>query len=461
MSEFKLNTKTDNLFLIGLSELERRLDPNPYHQERIDAIEKLEKISTKKLKYVVNSKKLQTSNITEDDIYIGLENIISKTGEYIQTNDKTSISSANIFKKGQILFPKLRPYLNKVYLAEFDGLCSTEFHVFTAKGLSPEFLSIYLRSSLVVNQTKHLMTGNTLPRLQTEDINNIPVPNPPKEIQEKIVTQYNKAFDTKQQKEKEAKELLSSIDNYLLGELGIVLPEKDNSLQNRIFTSLLSDVSSNRFDCDYYKTYYQKLIESIENSSFNTKSLDKVCYLVSNGKTPAKSDYSEEPTDYPIIKVGSYTNDHIDLNKVDYSHSSNSITAGKGDIFILSAAHQAEYVGRHIKYLNVEPELPTSFVGELICVRANESKCNSMFLFSLLNTELYKSLLNREKTGQTSHIYGKDIKKIKVPIPSPEKQLEIANQISEIHIKSKTLLEEASLLIKEAKSEVEKIILGE
>lgn len=473
MSEFILNTKIDNLFLIGLSEIEQRLDAEFY----LEDFDFTDFIKLRNIAKVKGGKRLPKgfyySENETDYLYLQVSNLNSdneinwQTAKYISEEvfeileRYETVESDLVFSIagsiGKINVVKNIPEGKKVILTEN----ASKIHFKKDVQVIPEFIELVLKTPILQKQIKLNYIQTTIPKIGLDRIENLFIPELPSiEKQRECLEYFESAFESKQQKNKEAKELLSSIDNYLLGELGIVLPEKDNSLQNRIFNSLLSDVSSNRFDCDYYKTYYQKLIESIEKSSFNTKSLDKVCYLVSNGKTPAKSDYSEEPTDYPIIKVGSYTNDHIDLKKVDYSHSSNSITAEKGDIFILSAAHQAEYVGRHIKYLNVEPKLPTSFVGELICVRANESKCNSMFLFSLLNTELYKSLLNREKTGQTSHIYGKDIKKIKIPIPSPENQLEIANHISEIHIKSKTLLEEASLLIKEAKSEVEKIILG-
>ena len=103
------------------------------------------------------------------------------------TNEKESVSSAALFKKGNILFPKLRPYLNKVHRAQFDGCCSTEFHVFEAHDIHPDFLTIVLRSNLVLAQTKHLMTGNTLPRLQTTDIENLIIPYPDMNVQEMIV----------------------------------------------------------------------------------------------------------------------------------------------------------------------------------------------------------------------------------------------------------------------------------
>ena len=138
------------------------------------------------LKNVVTETKAIETEINPTDIYVGLENIESNTGKYIPTETKDSISSALRFKKGQILFPKLRPYLNKVYLAEFDGLCSTEFHVFDAKNIDVHFLHYCLLSKITLAQTSNLMTGNTLPRLQSSDIAHILIPNPPIEKQKEI-----------------------------------------------------------------------------------------------------------------------------------------------------------------------------------------------------------------------------------------------------------------------------------
>jgi type I restriction enzyme, S subunit len=238
MNTFKLSAavNADKVFLTARSQLEGRIDPHQYHPQRrslIAALNKANKVVPLS-KIVINAKQV-TTKITGDDVYIGLENIISDTGEYLATSEKQSISSAGVFKKGQILFPKLRPYLNKVYLAEFEGLCSTEFHIFETKCMNAEFLAIYLRSSLVVNQTRHLMTGNTLPRLQTEDINRLPVPLIANEVQLKVVSLYNEANYKRQQKNQQAAALLASIDGYLLGELGITLPEQDNSLEKRMF----------------------------------------------------------------------------------------------------------------------------------------------------------------------------------------------------------------------------------
>ena len=101
-----------------------------------------------------------------------------------------------------------------------------------------------------------------------------------------------------------------------------------------------------------------------------------------------------------------------------------------------------------------------SYVGELICIRTIKELCNPMYLFSLLNLDIFKTLLNREKTGQTSHIYGKDIKHIKIPLPLIEKQNDIAEHIQCIRNRAKQLQDEAKLELENAKKEVEKLTLS-
>ena len=145
------------------------------------------RLQVRTLKKSVAFCKTLVTDIPEGAVYIGLENIESTTGRYVPSGDKETISSAFFFRKGQVLFPKLRPYLNKVFLAPFDGLCSTEFHVLQGVSVANDFLALFLRSQIIVRQTKHLMSGNTLPRLQTEDIEGILIPDVEASLQKKIV----------------------------------------------------------------------------------------------------------------------------------------------------------------------------------------------------------------------------------------------------------------------------------
>lgn len=128
------------------------------------------------------------------DEYLGLANVQPHTGERVQSTDEDGEGNCFEYQPDDVLFARLRPYLNKVLRAETGGVCSTEFHVIRIQnqkagknGLRPDYLAAILRSSLTLWQTRHMMTGNTHPRLANEDIVNLVVPVPPPAVQERIV----------------------------------------------------------------------------------------------------------------------------------------------------------------------------------------------------------------------------------------------------------------------------------
>ncbi len=256
---------------------------------------------------------------------------------------------------------------------------------------------------------------------------------------------------TKQKKsdaEKKASSLLESIDDTFRDEPGnspkTVSP---NTLKSRIFRRSLSNVSGGRLDPNYFCKRYIPLLKSISNSGFPCISLRQGCSLLESGKTPAKDTYSDEETSHPLIKVASYTGDEIDLDKVSYADFAQPYKVQSGDIFILSAAHQPEFVGRFVKQLNAEPKIPTSFVGELIRVRAKEGVTDSSYLFALLSCSLFQTLLNREKRGQTSHIYSRDIGKILIPLPEVDTQQRVAKKFSKAMQKKKDAEKKSDILL--------------
>jgi len=123
--------------------------------------------------------------------YIGLENIQSQTGDLIDLKEKSGKeirSRSKIFHSGDILYGRLRPYLNKVYLVEdkiLEGICSTEIFVLIAKAdkVLPHYLRAILASSYVYQYACRWQTGAALPRLQLSDLLSIKVPLPPLEVQ--------------------------------------------------------------------------------------------------------------------------------------------------------------------------------------------------------------------------------------------------------------------------------------
>lgn len=480
MSDFTLSNTVDKdkVFLVNLSEITERLDPYFYHEEFTENLNRIysSKYTINKFREVIKEFKggpmgfhLHTYDYRLTGIPVlrigNLKDIyLSKNQDFIFiSEDKHNELKSSKVKPNDLIFSKAGKVGEMSIIPSDFGeanLNQALSRITLCNNVIPEYVLLFFKSNLGKLQIYRYGGGRAVQDdLKMSEIEHFKIIVPDFKTQIEIVEKYKIALAQNQQKEAEAKKLLASIDEYLLNELGITLPEKDNSLQNRIFKTSISKVSGNRYDCDYYSGYYTLLENAIAKSKYITDKIDTIVTNIAGGKTPASTEYSKEKTNYPTIKVGSYTKEFINLSKADYTISPNILKAKKGDIYILSAAHQAEYVGRHIKYLNDEPEISTSYVGELICVRTDQAKGNSMYLFSLLNTEIMKTLINREKTGQTSHIYGKDIKHIKIPLPPIKKQNEIAEYITKTRNKAKQLQKEAVTELEKAKQEVEKMIL--
>ena len=128
-----------------------------------------------------------------------IANVQSHTGEL--TGDtvvagEDILSQSNYFEEGDILFGRLRPYLNKVYFAEgkvSEGICSTEFYVLRpTEEVEGLFLAYYLLSPLILNQTKYAMAGSSLPRLPKQDFQELEVPLVPQQIQRAAIAEIIK-----------------------------------------------------------------------------------------------------------------------------------------------------------------------------------------------------------------------------------------------------------------------------
>lgn len=126
----------------------------------------------------------------ESDFFkcIELENINKETysinGYFDSRNQK---SNKNVFRRGDILFGKLRPNLRKYWLAEFDGVCSTEIWVLRgkAKELDNFFLGYFVQQErfyLISNVT----SGSKMPRADWKFVQNYPMLFPPIKEQKAI-----------------------------------------------------------------------------------------------------------------------------------------------------------------------------------------------------------------------------------------------------------------------------------
>ena len=121
-----------------------------------------------------------------------LEDIEKSTGRLLKrlrTSDREPRSTKSEFQRGDILYGKLRPYLNKVIVAREIGYSTTEIVAMRPyRRLSSEYCALALRSPGFVDYVTHAGRGTKMPRLRTEDAVIAPFPLPPLAEQQRIVS---------------------------------------------------------------------------------------------------------------------------------------------------------------------------------------------------------------------------------------------------------------------------------
>lgn len=143
----------------------------------------------KKLKYLVRPRTdngiLESHNLTK----VALENIEGFSGRYIETEENFE-GAGTTFYEGDVLFGKLRPYLGKAYIAEFNGQCVTDILPLVVDTLQVdrEFIFYRIISTDFIDEVNSSTYGAKMPRASWKFIGNLRIPFPSVTEQRKIVS---------------------------------------------------------------------------------------------------------------------------------------------------------------------------------------------------------------------------------------------------------------------------------
>lgn len=140
----------------------------------------------KKLKYFCDTRNEKYFPSMGQLDYLGLENIVSWHCKSILSENEYDLEGSNLCYKNDVVFGKLRPYLAKVYLVDYNRCCSSEFAIFCNFNGSARFYKYLLVSHGFVNTVDNSTYGIKMPRANIEFIKNVYVPHPKAEEQEII-----------------------------------------------------------------------------------------------------------------------------------------------------------------------------------------------------------------------------------------------------------------------------------
>ena len=167
--------------------------------------------------------------------YLGLEDIESQTGKVSQRKfegiGNGGISTTFAFDTRHVLYGKLRPYLNKVALPNFEGRCTTELiPLLPQEELDRHYLAWLLRRNETVDAAMREKTGSRMPRANMDIILSLVVPIPPLPEQKRIAAILNDQIAAVDRAHAAAEAQLEAAQNLFTAYLRQVIPDHGQSL---------------------------------------------------------------------------------------------------------------------------------------------------------------------------------------------------------------------------------------
>ena len=133
-------------------------------------------------------KSIKKENLNSEQKYIGLEHLSRKDFAIYDYATADTVDSDKLeFQKNDILFGKIRPYLHKVCLANFNGICSTDIIVIRAKkDLFFSYILLTVFSNTFVDLANVSSNGTKMPRANWGYLKKVKIPLPPQDLLKKF-----------------------------------------------------------------------------------------------------------------------------------------------------------------------------------------------------------------------------------------------------------------------------------
>lgn len=281
----------------------------------------------------------------------------------------------------------------------------------------------------------------------------IPVPN--MDIQNGIAGKFDAAYTAKKQKEVDAQQLLEGIDDYLLGELGIERTvQEENTIDNRIFYRKIAKVSGGRFDAPVHHRDY-----SLSTKSYPMERL-KDCVFINPLTSFFKFKSDKIATFIPMESVSDEYGE-ADLSQCRTVAESGGYTKFLENDLIWAKITPCMQNGKSAVVSQLENGIGFGST-EFHVFRAHEG-IDIRYIHALLRLKSLRDSAMLYFSGSAGHQRVSDdfFKRLIIPKPPFEKQIQIAEHISTIRNRAKQLKQEAKAELEHAKKEVEGMILGD
>ncbi|WP_267397933.1 restriction endonuclease subunit S [Pseudomonas sp. GM_Psu_2] len=426
--------------------------------------------------------KVEFEDVTEDTWVLELEDIEKNTSRLLTkvfARERKFKSTKNGFPEGAVLYGKLRPYLDKVLVADSPGVCSTEISPISFfENINAGYLRWYLRSPYFIAYANGSTYGMNLPRIGTESAREALFPFPPQKEQSLIVAKVDELMalcDKLEAQQHARRKLQSALRHSTLQALAS--SQSPHELQTtwarlaenlgrliyvpqdvREFKALILDLAirglltDRRLDDEPPETLISRSLEAkrarlasgeMKNkkpsatdivdveikipSHWERASLDELFQFIDyRGKTPVKTSSGVVLVTAKNVRPGVIATEPVEyLSESSYRAWMTRGFPRAGDLLITTEAPLG-----NVARIEGQPSFALAQrVIDLQPYADLDTKCAMYFMMS----PLFQSLLEANSTGMTAKgIKAGKLKQLLLPIPPKEEQQRIVQRVEQL-----------------------------
>ncbi|EBH8752884.1 restriction endonuclease subunit S [Salmonella enterica subsp. enterica serovar Kua] len=347
------------------------------------------------------------SDVNDDTWVLELEDIEKESSKLLSTiraGERPFKSTKNSFQKGDVLYGKLRPYLNKIIIAEEDGVCTTEIIPLSAEpSCCNKYIFYWLKSSTFLGYVNDVSYGVNMPRLGTADGLKAPLRLAPL-AEQKIIAEK---LDT----------LLAQVDSTK------ARLEQIPQILKRFRQAVLAAAVSGRLT----KVWREKNQDSSSSGEWQQFALSELGVL-SRGKSKhrPRNDPRLFGDTYPFIQTGEVANSLGRIKAATKFYSEFGLSQSKlfpqGTLCITIAANIADTA-----ILDIDACFPDSVVGFI----PKKNKSHVLFIKYLIDANKEDLEAYAPATAQ-KNINLKVLNDLRFPMPDIEEQHEIVRRVEQL-----------------------------
>ena len=375
-----------------------------------------------RLGLLLQSSKEKTEEFSDVDLkYVGLEHM-QKDGGIVAYDSAEGVKSLkNVFHPQQILYGKLRPYLNKHDIVTFDGVCSTDILVFNIAAVTiPKFVNFFLDQDTFIEYTVSNSKGINLPRVSESVVLNAKCPLPPFAEQQRIVDRIENLFAKLDEAKQKAQDALDSFET------------RKAAILHKAFTGEL--------------TAKWRAEHGVGMTSWNSTTLAQVVSGFKYG-TSEKSDYNN--TGMPVLRIPNVGDGYVDFSDMKYLNHSDvdeESQIHEGDILIIRSNGSRDLVGKSV--LVPKLDRPHAYASFLIRIKPSDIVKAEYLTLYLNSTDARSQMFRKAKSSAgINNINSKELGAIFMTLPSVLEQNEIVRILDSLFAKEQQSKEAAEVVL--------------